>query len=186
MRNRRTSGRWIGAEFKFRRHDSSRIVPVMKSILSCVMAFTLLISSNASAQSVGNDGWGGVATSPAGQTLHVELKSGKKIKGKLGSASESGLTLLHGNTMENVERADVRRIHRESRKSAGKSTLNGAGVGAAAGAILGTAGGGGEGFISFSRKQTAALFGVAGAVVGAITGLVIGLAGHKKTLMYEV
>jgi hypothetical protein len=171
---------------KLRHCDSSRIVSVMRNILSCLIAVILAMPSSASAQSVGNNGWAAVATSPAGQNLQVELKSGKTVKGKLSSASESGLTLLRGKTKENIERADVRRIYRKGGKSVGKSTLIGAGVGGAGGAIVGTAAGGdGKGIMSFSRKGGAAVFGVAGAAIGAITGLVIGLVRHKKTLIYE-
>jgi hypothetical protein len=158
----------------------------MKNILSCLVAIILAMPSPAWTQSVVNKSWGAIATSPAGQPLQVELKSGKTIKGKLSSASESGLTLVLGKTMANVERAEIRRIYRDGGKSVGKSALIGAGVGGAGGAIVGAAtGGDGKGFISFSRKETAAAGGVIGAAVGTITGLVIGIARHKKTLIYE-
>jgi hypothetical protein len=158
----------------------------MKNILSCLIILVLAMPSEARAQGVGNNSWAGIATSPAGQNLQVELKSGKTIKGKLSSASEAGLTLVSGKTMENIERAEIRRIYRDGGKSVGKSTLIGAGVGGAGGAIVGAAAGGdNKGFISFSRKETAAAVGVVGAAIGAITGLVIGMARHKKTLIYE-
>lgn len=116
----------------------------------------------------------------------VKLQSGQTIKGRLKVISDIHLTLARGKRSFDIDRQDVRQIHRVVPKSAAKPTL----IGAGAGAAIGTAGlaiaaaaddtGGSEG------ELAAAFVGVAiiGAGIGALVGLAFG-SREKKVLIYE-
>ena len=130
--------------------------------------------------------WSAVKTVPPGDELVVKLQSGQTIKGRLKVISDIHLTLARGKRSFDIDRQDVRQIHRVVPKSAAKPTL----IGAGAGAAIGTAGlaiaaaaddtGGSEG------ELAAAFVGVAiiGAGIGALVGLAFG-SREKKVLIYE-
>ena len=130
--------------------------------------------------------WSAVKTVPPGDELVVKLKNGQTIKGRLQVISDIHLTLGRGKKSFDIDRQDVRQIHRIVPKSAAKPTLIGAGTGAA----IGTAGiaiaaaadesGGDDGEVA------AAILGVAilGAGIGALVGLAFG-SREKKVLIYE-
>ena len=130
--------------------------------------------------------WSVVKAVPPGDELVVKLKDGQTIKGRLRVISDLHLTLARGKKSLDLGRQDVRQIHRIVPKSAARSTLIGAGTGAA----IGTAGiavaaaaddaGGSEG------ELAAAIIGVAimGAGIGALVGLAFG-SRQKKVLIYE-
>ena len=160
----------------------------MQKILSYVIVVILAAPLNGLAQNVSAT-WTTVTALQPLQKLIVELKSGKTVKGEFGSASDSGLTLVRGNKMENVDRTEIRKIYQDGGTSATKSTLIGAAVGGGGGAVLGAAAGGGcspRSFICFTRAEAAGAIALVGVSVGAISGLVIGKVHHKKTLLYEV
>ena len=158
-----------------------------RNILSYVIVAILAAPLNGLAQSASST-WTTVADIQPLLKLIVELKSGKTVKGEFSSASESGLVLVRGNKMENVDRIEIRKIYQDGGTSATKSTLIGAAVGGGGGAVLGATAFGcnSGGFICFSRTEAAGFTAVVGASVGAITGFVIGKVRHKKTLLYEV
>lgn len=158
-----------------------------RSILSYVIVVILAAPLNGLAQTAPGT-WTTVTTLQPLKKLIVELKSGKTLKGEFSSATDSGLTLVRGNKMENVDRTEIRKIYQDGGTSATKSTLIGTAVGGGGGAVLGAAAFGcnSGGFICFSRAEAAGLTAVVGASVGAITGFVIGKVRHKKTLLYEV
>jgi hypothetical protein len=116
----------------------------------------------------------------------VKLKDGQTIKGRLRVISDIHLSLARGKKSYDLDRQDVRQIHRIVPKSAAKPTL----IGAGAGAAIGTAGiavaaaaddtGGTDG------ELAAAVIGVAilGAGIGALVGLAFG-SRQKKVLIYE-
>ena len=159
----------------------------MRNILSYVIVVILAAPLNGLAQNVSGT-WTTVTALQPLQKLIVELKSGKTVKGEFSSASDSGLTLIRGNKMENVDRTEIRKIYQDGGTSATKSTLIGTAVGGGGGAVLGAAAGGCNpgGFVCFTRVETAGGTALVGASVGAITGFVIGKVRHKKTLLYEV
>lgn len=128
--------------------------------------------------------WENVRALPEGDELSVDLKDGSTVKGKLVSTSDTKLRLTRKKKETEIDRADVRRVHRVSGKSKGKSTLIGFGVGAGAGTAIG-------GVISARGEHESGeahvpvvLFGVAGAGLGALTGFLLGL-GKKRVLVYE-
>ena len=77
--------------------------------------------------------WAGVEKVPPGDKLLVTLKDGKKHKGRLISASDTGLTLSGKKQSKEMDRESVQQIFRLMPKSAEKATLIGAGVGFAIG-----------------------------------------------------
>jgi len=160
----------------------------MRIVVFCLIAGMLATPMNGLAQSTTTNNWTDIATVASGQKLVIELKSGKKVTGKFGSASETAVTLARGKKTEDINRSDIRKIFREKGMPVGKRTLRGAGIGAGVGAVAGAAIGGcdkGSGCF-VERHEAAAIGGVLGAGVGALTGLVRGLINHRKTLIYEV
>lgn len=137
------------------------------------------------AQSTNN--WTAVTTLQSGKKVSIELKSGKKVKGKFGSASETSITVIRGKNTEDVNRADIQKVYRENGKSIGESTLIGTGMGGGVGAIMGAAVGGcnGDQWVCFTRGETATYLGAFGAGLGAITGFLVGSLSHNMTLIYE-
>jgi hypothetical protein len=127
----------------------------MRNILSYVIVVILAAPLNGQAQNVPAT-WTTVTALQPPQKLIVELKSGKTVKGEFSSASDSGLTLVRGNKMENIDRTEIRKIYQNGGTSATKSTLIGAAVGGGGGSVLGAAAGGGcnpRGLVCFSRGR---------------------------------
>src|SRR5262245_25931709 len=112
----------------------------MRKIVSCLLMAMLALPIDGLAQSTSTNNWTAVTTLPSGQKLVIELRNGKNIKGEFGSASETTVTVARGKNMENINRAEIRRIHRANGVSAGKSTLMGTAIGGGTGAALGAAG----------------------------------------------
>ena len=160
----------------------------IRNVVSCLIAVMLALPMDGLAQSTSTTSWATVATVPSGQKLVIELKTGEKLKGKFGSASETGMTLVRGKNTEDIKRSDIRRVYRENGVSATKSTLIGTAIGGGTGAVLGAATGGCDsgGIICFTRGETALGLGIFGAGIGAITGFVVGKLRQKKVLIYEM
>ena len=78
--------------------------------------------------------WAGVERVPPGEKLVVKLKDGKKLKGRLVSVSDTGITLSRKNETMDLDRDRVQQIFRLMHKSARKAMLIGVGVGLAIGA----------------------------------------------------
>ena len=157
----------------------------MRSVVSCLIAIMLALPTEGLAQSTNN--WTAVTTLRSGKKVSIELKSGKKVKGKFGSASETSITVIRGKNTEDVNRADIQKVYRENGKSIGKSTLIGTGIGGGGGAIMGAAVGGcnDTSFLCFTRRETATYLGAFGAGLGASIGFLVGLLSHNMTLIYE-
>ncbi|HWS88323.1 MAG TPA: hypothetical protein VN282_15235 [Pyrinomonadaceae bacterium] len=153
------------------------------------LAFLLLLThpsiSLAQGASAPNE-WSIVKTVPPGDEMVVKLKGGQAIKGRLKVISDIHLTLARGQKSFDIDRQDVRQIHRIVPKSAARPTLIGAGTGAAIGAggiavaVAADESGGDDG------EAAAAILGVAiiGAGIGALVGLAFG-SRQKKVLIYE-
>jgi hypothetical protein len=135
------------------------------------------------------DDWTKVTAVVPGDRLVVELKSGKREKGKLGAVSDSGLTLVNGKKTNDIPRDNVRKIHRVTGASVKKATLIGTASGAAGGAVIGAAAEGcdpsKEPICIIGPGSPAAVLGVIGAAVGALTGFLFGKLSHKEVLIYE-
>jgi hypothetical protein len=163
-----------------------------KSAVILVLAVLLALAPVTFAQVVTeaiND-WAGLKTVTHGSKLEVKLKSGKKVKGNLISASDTTLSLSDGAKSKDLNRDDVLSVHEVRGMTAKKATLIGAGVGLGAGAGLGAAIGGRScggplAGCSDERPFVTAFLAVLGIGFGAVTGFAIGKAGHKRILIYQ-
>jgi YMGG-like Gly-zipper len=129
--------------------------------------------------------WSNVVAIAADERLEVKLKSGKTLKGKLSSVTDSGLTLSHGKKELALKRDEIFRIYRAGGKSSVSPTVIGAGVGAgvgtAAGAvILGVNEGEDDEIV-----PTLILTALVGAGIGALTGFLSGKSRSNRVLIYE-
>ena len=130
--------------------------------------------------------WSRLAAVESGSKLSIQLKDGKKLDGNLSGFTDSALSLSIKNKTVEVKREEVRSIHQVKRKSAGTSTLIGAGVGAGMAATAGAlarAGTDDDGFINESAVHAGMV--VIGAGIGGITGFFVGRTRRKKVLIYE-
>ena len=127
--------------------------------------------------------WEGLKAVPPGDEVAVGLRNGQKLKGRLISVSDTGLTLAQGNNTTDVSRGDALRVHRVVSKSAKRAALIGLGIGAGVGLIGSVAAaksGGGEG----DADLGALIVGAIGAGAGALIGYIVGSRKHR-TLIYE-
>lgn len=153
------------------------------------LAFLLLLTHPSTSLAQGAPApneWSVVKTVPPGDELTVKLKNGQTIKGRLKVISDVHLTLARGQKSFEIDRQDVRQIHRIVPKSAARPALIGAGTGAAIGAggiaiAVAADESGGDG-----GEAAAAIFGFAiiGAGIGALVGLAFG-SRQMKVLIYE-
>jgi hypothetical protein len=166
-----------------------------KSAVILVLAVLLALAPVTFAQEATeaiND-WAGLKTVTPGSKLEVKLKSGKKVKGNLISASDTTLSLSDGAKSKDLNKNDVLSVQEVRGMTAKKATLIGAGVGLGAGAGLGAALGGRRcdppgtplGGCSNERPFVTAFGAVLGIVFGAVTGFAIGKSGHKRILIYQ-
>ncbi|MDQ3687643.1 MAG: hypothetical protein M3430_18875 [Acidobacteriota bacterium] len=130
--------------------------------------------------------WEDVQKIPPGDELEVKLKSDRTITGRLTTASDSKLALSRKGQVAEVDRADVARIKRVVPKSAARSTLIGAGVGAGTMAGLTAIAIAADDAGGDSDEAAAAVFalGLVGAGIGALVGGAFGLR-KKKVVVYE-
>ena len=83
-----------------------------KTLALLMVVFTLLMSlTPAMAQQVtASSDWSAVTAISPGVKLSIELKDGKKVKGRLRSVSDSMVTLERGNKTNNVSRDSISRV----------------------------------------------------------------------------
>ncbi len=127
------------------------------------------------------DGWNVVRAIPIGESLLVELKDDRQIKGKFSAASEADLTILNGSKSATLSRENIRRIFRLVGKTRGRSALKGAGVGAVTGTGIGLT------LYLPARDDIVGwvvpAFAVIGTGIGAAIGGITG-GGQRKVLVY--
>lgn len=159
--------------------------------LALALSASLTIQPAARAQTAAGkiDDWPVVLKTPAGERLVVELKDGRTLKGKLGGASDAGLTLSHKGRVVELSRPSVLRIYHVVRGTRGRSALIGAAVGAGAGAAFG-ARYAAEELDSNARNRGGAILGTAllGAGIFGGVGALIGRGrgrGEARMLIYQ-
>jgi small nuclear ribonucleoprotein (snRNP)-like protein len=160
-----------------------------RTLALLMVAFTALVSVTPTLAQQGNasNDWATVMAVSPGEKLSVELKDGKKIKGRLRTVSDSMLTLDRDSKSSDLSRDSISRVYRlvgSAGKSVGKAAAIGAGIGAGAGIGVGIASGGYE---TLSRGEVAGILGVVGAGIGAGIGAIVGGLGSKETrvLVYQ-
>lgn len=129
--------------------------------------------------------WSAVQAVPPGSNLTVKMKDGTTVKGRLGSASDTALTLLSDNQTIRLETKDIQKIHRVKGRTFARSTgiglAIGAGYGAGMGGVIAIAYDGSE---SGEELLPVIFFATVGAIVGTITGFLFGFRRDRK-LVYE-
>ncbi len=146
---------------------------------------TLLLAQGTPETRIG--AWVDVQKVPPGDELEVKLKSERTVKGRVSTITDTKLSLVRDGKTTDVDRADVFRIKRVVPKSTAKSTLIGAGTGAAGGAAVAAIllaadeGDGGNGGIQATIVTGFALIGTG---IGALVGAGIGLR-KRKVVIYE-
>ena len=160
-----------------------------RTLASLMVAFTVLVSVTPALAQQGNasSDWSTVMAISPGEKLSIELKDGKKIKGRLRTVSDSMLTLDRDSKTSDLSRDSISRVYRlvgSAGKSVGKAAAIGAGIGAGAGVGVGIASGGYE---TLSRGEVAGILGLVGAGIGAGIGAIVGGLGSKETrvLVYQ-
>jgi hypothetical protein len=134
-------------------------------------------------QSGGQSDWAVIQALPAGQKLEIETTAGERVEGKLGSKTDSGLTLVSKDKTVAINRTDVNKVYRFAGGSRLKTALIGVGIGAGIGlgiafAALAVTDGSDEagGVVTGGVLIGAGIGGAIGALAGK---------GSKRTLIYE-
>jgi hypothetical protein len=167
------------------RDPMSRLKIIVK-LIAFAIAESLLLPSLAlpvQASLRGTD-WRVLESMPRGQELIIQPITGRNIRGKLQSASDSTLELSVNGSRVSVGIADVLRVYRLKGHHIVKGILIGAAVGTGSGAAIGAATYK-KSWFDFGRGFDAAVGGAIGLVIGTLTGLTLGAFSHRKELLYE-
>ncbi len=158
---------------------------MVKRVLASIIALVFLIQTSTAqnqdtAKTPGD--WTIVELLKNGEKLSIELKSGKRIKGKLTSVSQTGLSISEAGKTTDLSRDDVLRVYQVVGRTRGKSALRGAGIGGA----IGVSGG----LIVYLPARddnvgwVVPIFGALGAVIGSGVGAAFS-DGQKRVLIYQ-
>jgi len=158
-----------------------------RALALTMVVFMLMGVAPVMAQTTASSDWSTVTAISAGEKISVELKDGKKMKGRLRSVNDSMLTLDRGSKTSDVTRDSIARVYRMAGavgRSVGRAAAIGAGIGGGIGVGIGIASGGYE---DLSRGEVAAIAGGVLGAIGAGIGAVIGGLGskEKKVLVYQ-
>jgi len=160
-----------------------------KTLTMAMVVFSLLITlTPATAQQVTTSSdWSSVTSISTGEKLSIELKDGKKLKGRVRAVTDSLATLERDSKTTDVSRDSIARVYRmagSAGKSVGKAAAIGAAIGGGVGVGLGIASGGYE---DLGKGEIAAILGGVGAGLGAGIGAIVGGLGskEKRVLIYE-
>ena len=153
------------------------------TILSLLLAATLIYSPLAVAQQPLANDWSTVQNVPPGDELIINLKSGKSLKGKMSSVNDDGLSVVRKNKTETIRRDDISRIEQRKRKAEkGKYAAIGAGIGAGSGLAIGLA----KNSPPIDDGEIYPVVGtILGAGIGALGGFLFGQAKRKRVLIYQ-
>lgn len=163
-----------------------RRIPVIHFVLITLLAMPTFTWSRATEEP--NQGWAVLKAVQPGETLHVKLKDGKRIKGMLNSVSETRLIVTDEDQTTGFDRGDILEIRLSRGRSLKKPILTGAAIGAGAGIGLGgiAAASDNDGQWFDVKASDAVPIGAAvGAIVGTIIGLTIGLFPRRGDLIYK-
>lgn len=151
--------------------------------LGLIVSISLQTQLVLAQQSTVADDWTAVRALVVGETVVVEQKDGKTVKGNVSGATDQELTVDRKGTALSMTRASIAKVHRDIGKPAkGKYALIGAGIGAAAGAGIGA--------IKYSpdSDDSEIYIGmglIIGAGVGALVGMGFGAAKRRTVLIYR-
>jgi len=141
-------------------------------------------SSNAQDTGISAD-WSAVERLAAGTQIAVKMKTGQGVEGALNRVLETSLTLITSRgKREDLNRTDIVSLYELKKKSATKSTLIGAGLGAAGGVIVGAVVGDSGPSAIVSKGKLAAGAGAVGGGIGTLIGYALHR-GSKRILVYQ-
>jgi hypothetical protein len=152
-----------------------------------VFIFLMSVAPLMAQQTTATSDWSAVTAISPGEKVSIELKDGKKVKGRLRSVTDSMVSIDRGSKPGDFSRDSVARVYRMAGavgRSVGRAAAIGAGIGGGIGVGIGIASGGYE---DLSRGEAAAIAGGILGAIGAGIGAVIGGLGskEKKVLVYQ-
>lgn len=156
-------------------------------ILTMVMlTFLMSVTPSLGQQVSVSSDWSVVTAIGTSEKVSVELKDGKKMKGRLRTVTDSMMTVDRGSKTTDISTDSIARVYRmagSAGKSVGKAAAIGAGIGGGIGVGIGIASGGYE---DLGRGEVAAIAGGVGVIGAGIGALVGGLGSkEKKVLVYQ-
>jgi hypothetical protein len=92
---------------------------------------------------------------------------GKSYRGQLQSATDDSLMMVAASSQETLARAQIKKVSTKKKGHRLRNTLIGAGVGVAAGAVIGVASNQDEGFLAIATEVLTPVGAVLGAAIGA-------------------
>ena len=158
------------------------------SKLTSSVCIVLLIVPAGNAQTRSRNDWTMVQQLKPGDKLGIRLKSGETVKGVFSASTETTLSVSAKTGTKEVDRNDIKTVHRVSGKSIGTYTLIGTGIGATAGAVTGASTGdncSSGAHCPLGRANLALVGAGIFAIIGTGLGLILGLSGHHGDLIYE-
>jgi small nuclear ribonucleoprotein (snRNP)-like protein len=144
--------------------------------------FLVLLTLGPSAFGQSSNDWNSLNNLPPEFRLIVELKGGRRLKGKFEGFEPNSLRIRTDGKSINIGRDEVSRVYRGEKRSRVRSALIGAGIGLGVGVAVG---------VLHERNSTDpdGLAGVAGVLYGVPAGAAIGAAAggrvKKGSLLYE-
>jgi hypothetical protein len=156
--------------------------------LTMVLSIFLMSITPATAQQASaSTDWSAVTAISPGEKVSIELKDGKKVKGRLRSVTDSMVSIDRGSKPGDFSRDTVARVYRmagAAGRSVGRAAAIGAAIGGGIGIGIGIASGGYE---DLSKGEAAAIAGGVLGAIGAGIGAVVGGLGskEKKVLVYQ-
>src|SRR4030095_13286741 len=153
------------------------------TIVSVLLAFTLVYSPLARGQQPAAGNWSAVQALAPGDEVVVKLKDGRSVDGNLNSVTDTELSVTRNNKSESLGRDRVFQVYERKRKSEkGKFAAIGAGIGAGAGLGIGLA-------KNSPPVDDGEIYPVAGTIlgagIGAVGGFLFGQAKRKRVLIYQ-
>jgi hypothetical protein len=156
----------------------------MKPVATLVILSLIFASAGfAQDRSLNAPTWSVLNSIAVGQSLQVDMKEGKSIKGRLDKISNAALELTVDGKAFSCQSDHIKRIYVLRERSIGRKTIIGAAVGAGGGAAFGAIVGRGDSWM-FPHGYWTAVSAAVGLMIGAITGLALG-SRQKKDLVYE-
>lgn len=144
-----------------------------------IVVLPVALLAFASASQAQESGWKNLEQLKPGEKIEIVLKSKAKHRGTFAMLADDAITLKTAGGESGYRKDEVARISRLGPARRGRAALIGLAIGAAAGAVIGVAGGDScDPSISFcidiiSKKAAAAILGAAGGGVGAGVGAAV-------------
>lgn len=156
----------------------------MKIIIIITLFFTLAFPFTVSGQNKGKH-------PRKNHIYNVSIKTNQEsVRGFLHEVYEDSLTIILSQKTKNVymiEGKEIEKIKIRRKGRVGRSTWQGALIGAGAGFLLGYAAGDDEpGWFSYTKEEKAAQSAFAVGAVGALTGALIGTGSKKIVINYDL